>query len=85
MGSDNFENLTEIEHNIKVGRPHLGIGANSYIRNAILDKDVRIGDNVRLVNNDGVENYDAPDGAFYIREGIIIVPKNGVIRSGTEI
>ncbi len=85
MGSDFFESLSEANSNLETGRPHVGIGANTVIRRAILDKNVRIGNNVRLVNKEGIENYDAPDSSFYIREGIIIVPKNATIGHGTEI
>ncbi len=85
MGSDFFESLSEINSNLETGRPHVGIGANTVIRRAILDKNVRIGNNVRLVNKGEIENYDAPDASFYIREGIIIVPKNATIEHGTEI
>ncbi len=85
MGSDFFESLTEINSNLDSGRPHIGIGANSTIRRAILDKNVRIGNNVKLLNREKVETYDAADHSFYIREGIIIVPKNATIADGTEI
>jgi glucose-1-phosphate adenylyltransferase len=85
MGSDYFETLGEIESNMRLKRPHVGIGANCVIRKAILDKNVRIGSNVRLINRENIENYDAPDGSIYIRDGIIIVPKNAVIADGTEI
>ena len=85
MGSDFFESLSEIQSNLNTKRPHVGIGANTLIRRAILDKNVRIGNNVKLINEEGIENYNAPDGSIYIREGIIIVPKNATIPDGTEI
>ena len=49
----------------------------------IVDKNARIGDGARLVNEAGVEDADG-DG-YYIRNGIIIVPKDGVIRPGTTV
>lgn len=85
MGSDFFESIDEIENNLETGRPHVGIGAGTTIRRAILDKNVRIGKNVKLLNRDNIENADAPDKSFYIREGIIIIPKNAVIADGTEV
>lgn len=85
MGSDFFESIGEISTNIERGLPHVGIGRDSIIRRAIIDKNVRIGKNVKLVNSAGVVNFDAPDRTHYIREGIIIIPKNGVIADGTEI
>ncbi len=85
MGTDFFESIEEIKKNVERGVPHIGIDENTYIKKAIVDKNVRIGKNVRLVNRDGAENYDSPDNSFYIREGIIIIPKNAVIKDGTEI
>ncbi len=85
MGSDIFETISEIRGNIDGQKPHIGIGSNSIIRKCILDKNVRVGKNVKLLNRDNIENYDAPDRSFYIREGIIIVPKNAIVPDGTEI
>ena len=85
MGSDFFESISEIKSNLDQGKPHVGVGANSRISRAILDKNVRIGKNVKLINRDGIDSYDAPDGSFHIRDGLIIVPKNGTIPDGTEI
>jgi glucose-1-phosphate adenylyltransferase len=85
MGSDFFESLSEIGWNIENSRPHIGIGEKTKIRRAIIDKNVRIGKNVQLVNNDNVQNYDAPDRTYFIRDGIIIIPKNATIADGTVI
>jgi glucose-1-phosphate adenylyltransferase len=63
----------------------MGIGANTVIRRAIIDKNVRIGKNVKLMNRSGAIDFDAPDRSYYVREGIIIIPKNAVIHDGTEI
>jgi glucose-1-phosphate adenylyltransferase len=85
MGSDLYESIEEIKANIEGGLPHVGIGTNTSIRRAIIDKNVRIGKNVKLLNTAGVDQYDDPNGCFYIREGIIIVPKGAVVADGTEI
>lgn len=85
MGSDFYESIDEIKANIERGIPHIGIGTNTLVRRAIIDKNVRIGKNVKLLNNGGVDNYDDPRGSFFIREGIIIVPKGAVVADGTEI
>ncbi len=85
MGSDVFESIIEIQGNLESQKPHIGIGENSIIRRSIIDKNVRIGKNVKLLNRDNVENYDAPDKSLYIREGIIIIPKNAVVPDNTEI
>lgn len=85
MGADFLETFAELKQNQTLGRPHIGIGENTVIKRAIIDKNVRIGKNVRLVNRENTEEYDAPDGSFFIRERVIIVPKNGFIADGTEI
>jgi glucose-1-phosphate adenylyltransferase len=73
MGADFYE--TE-----RKGVAGMGIGRNCRIRNAILDKDVRIGDDVQLINKEGVVEGER-DG-IVIRDGIIIVPKSAVIPPG---
>ena len=85
MGSDFYESLTEIESNISKNAPHIGIGENTIIRRSIIDKNVRIGKNVRLINQEGADNRDSSDGSFFIRDGIIIIPKNAVIKDNTVI
>jgi glucose-1-phosphate adenylyltransferase len=85
MGADMFESYDEIRFNVERKVPHIGIGQNTIIKNAIVDKNVRIGSDVKLINREGIENFDAPDRSYYIREGIIIIPKNGTIHDGTEI
>ncbi len=85
MGSDIFETFEEIKANKSRNIPHIGIDESTVIRRAIVDKNVRIGKNVRLVNKDGQTNFDSPDRSYYIREGIIIIPKNAMIPDGTVI
>lgn len=85
MGSDYFESLDEMKANVAKGIPHIGIGTNSIVRKAIIDKNVRIGRDVKLLNHQGRDSFDAPDGSYFIRDGIIIVPKNGTIADGTEV
>lgn len=85
MGSDSFEQLDEIRDNIESNRPHYGIGKDCVIDKAIIDKNVRIGNNVRLTNEIGAMQFDAPDGSFYIREGIIIIPKGALIPDNTVV
>ena len=85
MGADYFESFEEIKQNVGRGKPHVGIGENSIIRRAIIDKNARIGKNVQLVNQHNIETLDGENGAYFIREGIIIVPKTGTISDGTII
>jgi glucose-1-phosphate adenylyltransferase len=85
MGSDFFESIDEIQKNMNRGVPPIGIGQNTVIRRAIIDKNTRIGNNVQLINKDNVETADGENGCYYIREGIIIVPKNATVRDGTVV
>jgi glucose-1-phosphate adenylyltransferase len=85
MGSDFFESIEEIQNNIARQIPHVGIGLNTIIRRAIIDKNARIGNNVQLINKDNVETADGENGCYYIREGIIIIPKNATIQDGTIV
>lgn len=83
MGADYYESFDDIQHNLSNQFPHIGIGQDTVVRKAIVDKNARIGKNVRLVNERGVDEEDGEN--YHIREGIIIVPKNATIRDGTVI
>lgn len=85
MGADSFEPLDEMKANLARGIPHLGVGKDTVIRRAIIDKNVRVGKNVRLLNKAGHENHDDPGGLYFVRDGIIIIPKNGIVPDGTEV
>ena len=85
MGADFFESFEEIKENSSRDVPHIGIGENSIITNAIIDKNARIGRNVQLVNKNNVETKDGENGCYFIREGIIIVPKNAIIKDNMVI
>ena len=65
------------------GELPLGVGRDAVLDRVIVDKNARIGDGARLVNERGIENADG-DG-YYIRGGIIIVPKGGVVKPGTVV
>jgi glucose-1-phosphate adenylyltransferase len=83
LGCDYYESLASIEINEKAGRPRIGIGSNSRIENAIIDKNARIGNNVVLSPAGKPENVD--HALYYIRDGIVIIPKSGVVPHGTVI
>ncbi len=85
MGSDYYQTIEEMRVETGEGKPRIGVGEGSVIRRAIVDKNARIGAGVRLVNDAGVEEFDAPDGSYYIRDRIIIVPKNATITDGTVV
>jgi glucose-1-phosphate adenylyltransferase len=78
MGADYYESAEEsCSHATR-----LGIGEGTTIRRAIIDKNARIGNGVRLVNQAGHDQYEDPDGRFFVRDGIIVVPKSAVIPHG---
>ncbi|MDD4957046.1 MAG: glucose-1-phosphate adenylyltransferase [Candidatus Omnitrophica bacterium] len=83
MGCDYYETMEQLDDDKAEGIPHLGVGADCEIRKAILDKNVRIGDNVKIINSRNLDNFDGPN--YHIRDGIVIISKNSVIPSGTVI
>ena len=85
MGSDFYEPFGERQSNCESSFIPLGIGANTTIRRAIIDKNARIGCNVTIVNKDRVEEAEREEEGFYIRSGIVVVLKNAVIPDGTVI
>ena len=85
IGSDGFESAEELAENARLNRPAWGVGDGSAISCAILDKGCRIGRKVRLLNEKKVQEADDPNGQWHIRDGIICVPRGGVIPDGTVI
>lgn len=85
MGADYYQGLEQMREDIAAGTPRIGVGEGSVISRAIIDKNARIGSNVRLVNEDGIEHLDGEGGSYYIRERLIIVPKNAVVKDGTVV
>ena len=85
MGSDFYESPAERSQRLRSGKIPLGVGANTTIRKAIVDKNARIGRNVQIVNTDGVVEGNREDLGFVIQNGIIVVIKNATIPDGTVI
>jgi len=85
MGADSYQSLESMQADFELRRPRIGIGANTLIRRSIIDKNARIGAGVRLVNESSIEYHDAPDGSYFIRDHIIIIPKDAVIYDGTVV
>jgi glucose-1-phosphate adenylyltransferase len=83
LGCDYYESYESIKANEAMGRPRIGIGKNTRIENAIVDKNARIGDNVVISPAGKPENVD--HDLWHIRDGIVIIPKNGVLPHGTVI
>lgn len=85
MGADYFESGEERAVLRERGGTPIGVGQGSTVKRAIIDKNVRIGRNVTIVNKDHVEEADRPELGFYIRNGIVVVAKNVTITDGTVI
>ncbi|MDB6039100.1 MAG: glgC [Verrucomicrobiales bacterium] len=83
LGCDYFESDESIRQNETAGRPRIGVGKNTRIENAIIDKNARIGDNCVITPAGKPDNLDHP--LYYIRDGIVMIPKNGIIPHGTII
>lgn len=85
MGADMYESPEMRQSHLDQGKIPIGIGKDSTIRRAIVDKNARIGRNVTIVNKENVEESNREDEGFYIRNGIVVVIKNAVIPDGTVI
>ena len=80
MGHDYYETPDRMA---PLGAPPMGIGHGAWIERTIVDKNARIGDDVRITPDEKPADFDGPN--FYIRDGIVIIPKGGVVASGTVI
>jgi len=83
MGVEFYQSDEERQADKAAGIPPVGIGANSHIRNAIIDRNVRIGENVQIVNKDKIENAERE--GYWICNGIVVVIKGAVIPDNTVI
>ncbi|WP_193196713.1 glucose-1-phosphate adenylyltransferase [Nostoc sp. MG11] len=85
MGADFYQPYVERQCSLEKGDIPVGIGTDSIIRRAIVDKNARIGHDVKIINKDNVQEADRESQGFYIRSGIVVVLKNAVIPDGTII
>lgn len=83
MGSDHYQTLDEIQEATKAGKPLLGIGDRCYINNAIVDKNCRIGNDVRI--NGGTHLAEGDYGLYVVKDGIVVIKKGATIANGTVI
>jgi glucose-1-phosphate adenylyltransferase len=83
MGSDYYDDYSCRTPEADVSKVPIGIGANSYIEGAILDKNARIGCDVEIRPFPSGIEIDRPN--FVVRDGIVVIPKNAVIPNGTKI
>jgi glucose-1-phosphate adenylyltransferase len=83
MGSDFYELPKATEEQRSRGVPGLGVGRNTTIENAIIDKNARVGDNCVLSPAGKPKDFDHE--LYYIRDSIVVIPKNGIVPDGTKI
>ncbi|MEO6069365.1 MAG: glucose-1-phosphate adenylyltransferase [Chitinophagaceae bacterium] len=83
MGNDFFETLKDMESNAAKGLPLLGIGDRCHIQNAIIDKDCRIGDDVKIMGGDHLPDTEHP--LYTIKDGIVVVKKRSLLDNGFTI
>jgi glucose-1-phosphate adenylyltransferase len=83
MGSDYYETIEDIQHAQEHGVPQLGIGNRCYLQNLIIDKNVRIGDDVKIVGGPHLQDEDS--ALYTIREGIIVIKKGAVLPNGFSL
>jgi len=81
MGADVYESNADRQRNLARGMPLIGVGKNCVIKNAIIDKNARIGDNVKLSPEGKPDLWQ--QGDLFVRDGVIVVGKHGVVPSGT--
>ncbi len=83
MGNDRYETIEEIAENFSKGIPAIGIGDHCHLKNVIVDKDCRIGNNVVISGGEHVA--DADHELLAIKDGIVVVKKNAVIHDGFRL
>ena len=83
MGQDDYETPAEIADARAKGIPPQGIGPGSFIERAIIDKNARIGANVRISPEGKPAEFDGDN--YHVRDGIVVVPKGAIIRDGTVL
>lgn len=83
MGADYYEDLDEINTNAKKGIPPFGIGERCYIKDAIIDKNVRIGNDVRLIGNSALNGKETPE--YKMIDGIIVLKKGAILPDGFTV
>jgi len=83
MGSDKYQTLEEIDAEVSIEKPLIGIGDDCDISNAILDKNCRIGNNVTIKGGEHVP--DSEHSLYTVKDGIVVIKKGAIIPNGTVI
>ncbi|KAG6547038.1 hypothetical protein Mapa_011655 [Marchantia paleacea] len=85
MGADYYETDEQRSELLATGGIPMGIGRNSIIKRAIIDKNARIGENVKIVNRDDVQEAARETDGYFIKSGIVTIIKDAVIPNDTVI
>jgi glucose-1-phosphate adenylyltransferase len=83
MGNDFYETLDDIKNDEELRIPKIGIGNHCELKNVIVDKDCRIGNNVTIIGGNHLENAD--HSLFSIKDGIVVIKKGAIINDGFEV
>lgn len=83
MGSNRFLDLEEINKARAMGVPHVGIGDRCFLTNCIVDKNAKIGDDVRITGGKHLEDKETE--TYVVRDGIVVIKNGATIESGTTI
>ena len=81
MGNDFYQPPGELAGDTDDGRPALGIGPDSHVEGAIIDKNCRVGRGVRIINAEGLESTEETEHGM-IRDGIVVIPKGATLPDG---
>jgi glucose-1-phosphate adenylyltransferase len=83
MGNDYYETIEEMAGDTEKGLPLVGIGERCFIKNAIIDKNCRIGNDVRINGGPHLENIDHP--LYTVKDGVVVVKKGAILHDGFTI
>jgi len=83
IGADRYETDAERQDNQRRGLPNVGVGDGTVIEGAILDKDCRVGCDVKIINQGKQQEGEGKN--FVIRDGVVVIPKGAVVPDGTVI
>jgi glucose-1-phosphate adenylyltransferase len=83
MGTDYYETIEDMAQSVEKGLPKLGIGERCYIKNAIIDKNCRIGNDVRINGGNHLESTD--HSLYTVKDGIVVVKKGAILPDGFVI
>lgn len=83
MGNDFYQDLDEMNHESTINKIHIGIGDNCFISNALIDKNVRIGNNVHISGGKHLDNFT--NELYSIKDGIVVIKKGAILSDNFRI